>query len=64
MLRSWLPAVGLICGCGRFGFSDRQADHDAAIVGDVISADAGICHTGTFGTPTCDLDGDTGVAYR
>ena len=52
MLRSWFPILGLICGCGRFGFSDRVGDHDAATSADAMSGDAGICHTGTFGNPT------------
>lgn len=46
----WLLLLSLVCGCGRFGFSDRQADVDAKIAVDV-SSDAGICHSGTFGTP-------------
>lgn len=46
----WLPFLGLVCGCGRFGFTDRQADFDAAVAID-SSPDAGICHSGTFGTP-------------
>ena len=46
-----LACLALLCGCGRFGFSDRQADRDAAIDSASISTDAGICHTGTFGNP-------------
>lgn len=44
----WLPILGLLSGCGRVGFSDRDADVDAT---DVRSSDAGICHSGTFGSP-------------
>lgn len=50
MRRRWYLAVVLLGGCGRLGFSDRQANLDAAA--DTISGDAGICHSGTFGAPT------------
>lgn len=48
MLRSWFPALGLLCGCGRWGFSDRQAERDAAA--DTLS-DGAPCQLGPFGSP-------------
>jgi hypothetical protein len=43
----------LAAGCGRFGFSARTTDArgDAPGDGTVPTSDAGICHTGAWGTP-------------
>jgi Tol biopolymer transport system component len=45
----WLVTLALLGGCGRVGFSERTAEVDAA--SDGVASDAGICHSGTFGTP-------------
>jgi hypothetical protein len=50
-----LGVLALAAGCGRFGFASRTADGgpDAPIDGerDGAPADAGICHSGAWGTP-------------
>ncbi|HTL38812.1 MAG TPA: hypothetical protein VL326_37030 [Kofleriaceae bacterium] len=50
MRRCWL-CLGVLAGCGRFGFSQRSGGDAAVETADTASSDAGICHTGTFGPP-------------
>lgn len=56
-MRWCLVGLALLAGCGRFGFSSRIGDGgddalgDGNRTGDGGAGDAGICHTGTWGTP-------------
>ena len=46
MRRCWL-FIGLVAGCGRFGFADRTSDARS----DIGLTDGAICHTGAWSAP-------------